>query len=300
MTKLRIVEVPIPTYYGDEICHVNGMKYAADVMIAVVKSRAQKYGLLYDPRFDCVPAHEKIAKNAQYADKLGYESTHSMTAAMIPPGAFVADLGCAGGYVANALKDRGCRVVGIDAHPLAPGVELDEFHMRGLSDGLPDLSWQELDYVLLLDVIEHLADPEAFISELRQRLNSNQKVKLVVSTGNVAFLILRLMLLIGKFNYGSKGILDKTHTRLYTFATFRHLFEQNGYEIVETRGVPGPFQLALGKGGLSRALTVLNIALIRVRRAVFAYQIYYVVRPVPSIDYLLAHAQEQSAIRAAA
>ena len=27
----RIVEVPIPTYYGDEICHVNGLRYAKDV-----------------------------------------------------------------------------------------------------------------------------------------------------------------------------------------------------------------------------------------------------------------------------
>ena len=24
----RIVEIPIPTYYGDEICHVNGLGYA--------------------------------------------------------------------------------------------------------------------------------------------------------------------------------------------------------------------------------------------------------------------------------
>ena len=28
----RIVEVPIPTYYGDEICYVNGMGYARDVV----------------------------------------------------------------------------------------------------------------------------------------------------------------------------------------------------------------------------------------------------------------------------
>ena len=27
----RIAEVPIPTYYGDEICYVNGMAYAQDV-----------------------------------------------------------------------------------------------------------------------------------------------------------------------------------------------------------------------------------------------------------------------------
>ena len=28
----RIVEMPIPTYYGDEICYVNGMRYARDVV----------------------------------------------------------------------------------------------------------------------------------------------------------------------------------------------------------------------------------------------------------------------------
>src|SRR5258708_7587725 len=31
----RIQEVPIPTYYGDEICYVNGMRYARDVARAV-------------------------------------------------------------------------------------------------------------------------------------------------------------------------------------------------------------------------------------------------------------------------
>jgi glycosyltransferase involved in cell wall biosynthesis len=38
----RIVEVPIPTYYGDEICHVNGVPYAAHC-IAETLSYALKY-----------------------------------------------------------------------------------------------------------------------------------------------------------------------------------------------------------------------------------------------------------------
>jgi len=29
LAKQRLLEVPIPTYYGDEICHVNGLRYAA-------------------------------------------------------------------------------------------------------------------------------------------------------------------------------------------------------------------------------------------------------------------------------
>jgi hypothetical protein len=188
----------------------------------------------------------------------------------------------------------------VDCFPLGPEIELDEFHLRDLNQGLPDLRWQEFDYVLMLDVIEHLRSPEEFVIALRRQLSGNPKVKLLVSTGNIGFLVVRLMLLLGKFNYGSKGILDKTHTRLFTFATFRKLFEQNGFEVLETRGVPGPFPLAIGKGWLSHCLTSLNSALIRVSRGVFSYQVYLVVKPLPSIEYLLAHAEEQSALRAAA
>lgn len=298
LAGLRIMEDPIPTYYGDEICHVNGMKYAANVMRAVVKARLQKLGLLYDTRFDCVLGHED---NAQYTDKLDYLSTHSITEAMIPAQARIADLGCAGGYMGVVLKDRKqCHVVGVDCFPLGAGVELDEFHLQDLNNGLPELRWRSFDYVLLLDVIEHLANPEAFVTGLRQRLSSNPEAKILVSTGNIGFLIPRLMLLFGKFNYGSKGILDRTHTRLFTFATFKHLFEQNGFEILEIKGVPGPFPLAFGDGWLGRSLLAVNTALIKLRRGVFSYQIYLVVQPLPTVDYLLAHAQEQSAIRAAA
>jgi glycosyltransferase involved in cell wall biosynthesis len=39
--KLRIGEIAIPTFYGDEKCHVNGLRYAADVVVDVVRFRAR-------------------------------------------------------------------------------------------------------------------------------------------------------------------------------------------------------------------------------------------------------------------
>jgi hypothetical protein len=107
------------------------------------------------------------------------------------------------------------------------------------------------------------------------------------------------MLLFGQFNYGKRGILDMTHTRLFTFTTVRRLFEQGGFRIIETRGVPGPFPLALGDGWLGRMLVRLNKLLIRISRGLFSYQIYMVLKPNPSLDYLLRQAEEKSAIRAA-
>ena len=38
------LELPIPTYYGDEICRVNGMKYAKDVMLATLRNVAHRAG----------------------------------------------------------------------------------------------------------------------------------------------------------------------------------------------------------------------------------------------------------------
>jgi len=37
--KFRIREVPIPTFYGEELCYVDGMKYAKDVFRAVLRYR---------------------------------------------------------------------------------------------------------------------------------------------------------------------------------------------------------------------------------------------------------------------
>ena len=52
---LRIVELPIPTYYGDEICYVNGLKYAKDVAVVTLQNVAHRMGILYQRRFDVGP-----------------------------------------------------------------------------------------------------------------------------------------------------------------------------------------------------------------------------------------------------
>ena len=107
------------------------------------------------------------------------------------------------------------------------------------------------------------------------------------------------MLLLGQFNYGKRGILDVTHTRLFTFASLRRALEQTGFVVLETKGVPGPFPLAIGDNPLSRALLVANQFLIRFSRGLFAYQIFMRVKPQPLLKSLLEISRKQSSIRAA-
>ncbi|HJT89777.1 MAG TPA: bifunctional glycosyltransferase/class I SAM-dependent methyltransferase [Bryobacteraceae bacterium] len=294
IARLPVRELPIPTYYGDEICHVNGLRYAWNVVAATLKARLQELSLFYDRRFDCAPA----AAASPYVPKFEYASPHSMALDRIPAGSRVMDLGCAGGYMGAALKSRKqCSVSGVDIAAPAAG-SLDEFQVHDLNAGPPRLSPNRYDFVLMLDVIEHLYRPEAFLEQLRRELAHSPETEVLLSTANIGFLVNRLMLLAGQFNYGKRGILDLTHTRLFTFASLRRALRQAGFEILETRGVPGPFPLALGDNLLSRALLALNRLFIRLAPGLFSYQMFLRVKALPSLESLLRVSEEQSGIRA--
>ena len=49
---LKIMEKPIPTYYGDEICYVNGIAYAFHCIESVIKYRLHKAGLVNLDKFN--------------------------------------------------------------------------------------------------------------------------------------------------------------------------------------------------------------------------------------------------------
>ena len=286
----RIVEVPIPTYYGDEICRVNGMKYAKDVVLATAGSRLHRLNVLYDRRFDL-----EGAGNLRYGLKLGYESSHTRALDAVPDGARVLDVGCGPGDFAREMTRKGCVVDGVDQCAASDASAFRRFWLwREPEPFRVDL--RGYDCILLLDVIEHLKEPERFLDDLRAAANSlTVRPRLIVTTGNVAFFVVRLQMLLGNFNYGRRGILDLTHTRLYTFKTLKHLFEQCGYRVERLEGVAAPFPLALGNNRFARTLVKLNAALIRLSRGLFAYQVFLVATPLPTVDALLDDSIEASA-----
>jgi hypothetical protein len=151
------------------------------------------------------------------------------------------------------------------------------FVVHDLDRGLPPLDISRFDFVLMLDVVEHLREPERFVDALAAAMGEG--ARLVISTGNVAFLVTRLMLLFGQFNYGKRGILDLTHTRLFTRGTLRRLLHEAGFRVVRCDAIPAPFPAALGNGWLARVLTAVNDWLARQLPGLFAYQILLVAQP---------------------
>ena len=98
---------------------------------------------------------------------------------MIPRCARVLDLGSGTGALGAALKERkNCTVTGVDVERSFLSARFDRFIVADLDRGIPDLGDAPYDYVLALDVIEHLASPENFFDELRQLTGPGQTSRL--------------------------------------------------------------------------------------------------------------------------
>ena len=159
---------------------------------------------------------------------------HRLLLDKIPPGGRILDAGCSAGYLAERLVDRGSAVVGLELDPEAAE------RARGVCEQVlvGDVETMELpfepatfDAVVCGDLIEHLRDPRAFMARVHPLLRSGGR--LALTTPNVANLTIRLQLLFGRFEYTQRGILDETHTHLFTRGTLVDAVESAGYRVDE-------------------------------------------------------------------
>lgn len=285
-TQKRIKEISIPTFYGDEICRVNGIKYAFKIIGSCIQSRFNKIGLYYHPKFD----YE--LSGVIYQGKFGYASSHQFAMDTVRRGATVVDISRKSGFIAEQLKQKNANTISIDAH-IEPVVKQNS--SKCIETDIENYDFNDdfgkVDYVLILDIIEHLKLPEKFLQKIRKRF-SKDSPEIVITTGNIAFLPLRLNLLFGGFNYGKRGILDLDHSRLFTFKSLIRTLETNGFEIIKKKGIPAPFPLAIGKGIPASLLLRLNSFFILISKTLFSYQIAVIAKPLPTMEHMLSDAHE--------
>ncbi len=272
----KIHEVPIPTYYGDEICHVNGMKYAWDVGKAVTRYKKTRNSVAKHPEFREYFVH--------YPIKTSPHSSHEFVREAVGTGNDVLDVGCGEGFLAAQLHKAGNRVFGIDYLSWAKHAdEFEGYAQADLDGGLrpyPEaLAGRQFDRILLLDILEHLRHPERLLQDCLPLLKPNGQI--IVSVPNVVNISVRLMILFGKFEYQERGILDRTHLRFYTRSTARRLVEDAKFELVRHRMTIIPAELALGlspKNPIVRLTQALLIALTAILPGVFGYQSFLTAR----------------------
>ncbi|HST30107.1 MAG TPA: glycosyltransferase [Chthoniobacterales bacterium] len=293
LKKKRILEAPIPMFYGSGISYRDAMKYAWNIFKTTVRARLCQLSLFYDRRYD-FEAVEEV-----YDLKLGYASSHTAAIAAAKPGCRILDIGCGQGRVGAEFAKLGCHVTGLDRYIPNDGGQRKnmDFVRWDLDRAEFPISVSKFDQIFMLDIIEHLKDPSHFLDELRFATGC-KRPEIVLTTANIGFFATRFMLTLGQLNYGKKGILDVTHTRLFTVRSIRELLTQSGYKILELRGIPAPFPLALGRTFLARILLALNKGLIRLSKGLFAYQIFIRAEARPTVNNLLKETISTSGTKA--
>ena len=276
----RICEVPIPTYYGDEICYVNGIPYAAHCVLTTLAYYLHRRGLYYVHHFDLNPARKTYT--SKFADPT---SSHSLIWEKLCQeglvGKKVLEIDSGDDALTRRLLEAGAKV---------DTVELDARHPTAVVDGSKRVPIGELDsttdinldddYDILIaaDVLEHLRHPDVALSRFKQHLRRDGL--LIVSLPNIANIYVRVNLLFGRFPSHRKGILDRTHLRFFTLDSARKLLRSTGW--VEEKadvtpipiGILWPFTLRRG----CRWLLSFAHRITRCLKGLLAYQVLFYCR----------------------
>jgi 2-polyprenyl-3-methyl-5-hydroxy-6-metoxy-1,4-benzoquinol methylase len=211
-----------------------------------------------------------------YTLKQSETGSHMQIVEAIRPGSRVLDLGCSQGLLARPLRDKAVRVTGVDGRPPDHRLarELETYLQRDLELPLELPVGRDFDYVVCADVIEHLRNRRQLLQSARRYLRPEGR--LIISTPNVALWFYRLSLLVGRFEYGPRGVLDHDHAHLYTRDSFRREIEAAGFRIVQERVTALPFEVVFestGRSRLVREVSRLYHRLARLWPELFAYQI---------------------------
>lgn len=96
------------------------------------------------------------------------------------------------------------------------------------------LSGNRYDYIIILDVLEHIRNPEETLGRLRDLLREDGTI--LLSVPNIAHNAVLLNLLQNKFEYTNVGLLDNTHIHFYTYESLKQMLNHAGL-VTETEEV---------------------------------------------------------------
>jgi glycosyltransferase involved in cell wall biosynthesis len=280
----RIVELPIPTYYGDEISYVNGMRYAKDIVLDVLRYRAHKMGF--------GSGETAFAGNAFELTR-GDDSSHGRILAWLAGRrpCRVLDLGCGDGEFGARLRAHGHEVTGVDrVESDGARQRLDRFLVADVDEGIPSDVGTGYDIVLAAELLGYVRRPDRLLADARECLRPGGSV--IATVPNFGHWYPRLRVLMGRFDYDRRGILDEGHVRFFTRRSFERLVAAEGFNSRRRETLGLPLEV-LGRGlrehrapgdGPVRFLQRVDGVGVTLRPTLFAYQFLYELEPVRALD----------------
>lgn len=132
----------------------------------------------------------------------------------------VLDVGCGNGLMGELYRKTGNSYYGIDqARDMEEKANkrLNGFYCADVTDFIKIkklLKKEKFDIIIFADILEHLVDPVSVVNFYKGYLAKNGLI--YISVPNIAVWYVRMWILLGKFDYGPCGVLDRTHLRFFT------------------------------------------------------------------------------------
>ena len=220
------------------------------------------------------PGFERSPRSLQdfYSDKTGdyFEGLRADILEVLPvdAGARILEIGCGLGSTGEAALASGragfyCGVELDEKAAATAAKRLSQVHCDNVEKIDLDLLGRDYDVLIMSEVLEHLVDPWGVLAALMPLMKRGGQV--FASSPNVSHHGVLRALLAGRFDYQPFGVMDRTHLRWFTPATYRDMFEQAGFRTVSV----GPLSAIGRKARLINTITGGRFA------HLFAVQIMY-------------------------
>ncbi len=134
------------------------------------------------------------------------------------------DVGCSCGDFGVLLqKEKECELIGMEIDPISIQIaretnvfsHLFEVDLNNLNEEFFKEYYNFFDYICLIDVLEHLTNPELVMLKMKKFLNTGGSF--IISLPNLSFGDIKLNIMQNEFKYTDTGILDRTHIKFFTY-----------------------------------------------------------------------------------
>jgi 2-polyprenyl-3-methyl-5-hydroxy-6-metoxy-1,4-benzoquinol methylase len=179
-------------------------------------------------------------------------------------------------------------VVGVDrVKQEGIGQRVDQFVEADLEEEWPAEIGADFDVVVAIDVLGSMRDPEALVRRAASRLRPAGS--LLVNVPNFGHWYPRARVALGRFDYDTRGILDRQHVRFFTKASAERTFAAAGLAVRQLQPVGLPVDLMVHRsGGQQRHSRVAGVLQgvdrlgVNLRPPTFAYQVLFELVPAPA------------------
>lgn len=157
---------------------------------------------------------------------------------MIKPNSCVLEFGCANGNMTRYMSEQMNCAVYIVEYEKEAFQQAITYAVDGVCGDILEYAWMtkfetKFDYVIFADVLEHLAQPQQVLEQVKKVLKYDGSV--LISVPNIAHNDILIKLFNDEFEYTPTGILDDTHIHFFTNRSLEKCCNEAGYNILQKR-----------------------------------------------------------------